>query len=266
VHNRHVVADLEGQGAVFVDELDQVPEQATVVYSAHGVGRAVQAQAGARQLNVIDATCPLVAKVHSEVRRFAAAGRQVVLVGHGGHDEVEGTLDQTDGVLLVERAADVERLDVADPDRLAFTTQTTLSPADVDDVVSALRQRWPAIVGPSAADICYATHNRQRAVGAIAERCDLLLVVGSANSSNSRRLVEVAARAGTRAELVDDVADIDPSWLAGTTSVGVTAGASAPEEVVGRVLRALGALGPIEVETVTVTTESVSFSLPPEVR
>jgi 4-hydroxy-3-methylbut-2-en-1-yl diphosphate reductase len=266
VHNRHVVAGLEERGAVFVDELHQVPERATVVYSAHGVGRTVRAEAAARQLQVIDATCPLVAKVHSEVRRFAASGRQVVLVGHSGHDEIEGTLDQTDGVLLIERREDVASLEAGDSSRVAYTTQTTLSPEDVDEVVSALRTRWPDITGPPAADICYATHNRQRAVAAVAQRCDLVLVVGSTNSSNSHRLVEVAARAGACAKLIDDASELDPTWLVGTDSVGVTAGASAPEELVTRVLEALAGLGSTEVETTQITTESVSFSLPLEVR
>lgn len=266
VHNRHVVNDLEGRGAVFVEELGQVPEGATVVYSAHGVGRAVQAEAADRNLQVIDATCPLVAKVHSEVRRFAAAGRQVVLVGHPGHDEVLGTIDQADGVLLAERPEDVAGLQVRDPARLAYTTQTTLSPADVEGVVESLQARWPQIVGPAAADICYATHNRQAAVEAIASRCDLLLVIGSANSSNSARLVEVAARTGARAELIDDVSELDPAWLAGAGCVGVTAGASAPDSLVTELVESLVALGATEVETSTATTESVAFSLPPEVR
>jgi 4-hydroxy-3-methylbut-2-en-1-yl diphosphate reductase len=266
VHNRHVVNDLEGRGAVFVEELEQVPEGATVVYSAHGVGRTVQAEAAARKLRVVDATCPLVAKVHNEVRRFTAAGRQVVLVGHPGHDEVLGTLDQADGVLLAERAEEVADLEVRDPSRLAYTTQTTLSPADVEGVVGALRARWPEIVGPAATDICYATHNRQAAVEAIASRCDLLLVIGSANSSNSRRLVEVASRTGARSELIDDVGDVDPAWLAGARSVGVTAGASAPDFLVTELVQNLVALGATDVETNTATTESVAFSLPPEVR
>jgi 4-hydroxy-3-methylbut-2-en-1-yl diphosphate reductase len=266
VHNRHVVEDLEARGAVFIDELGQVPEGATTVYSAHGVGLAVRAEAEAKGLRVIDATCPLVAKVHNEVRRFTAAGRQVVVVGHAGHDEIEGTLGQTDGMLLVERPADVAALAVTDPSRMAYTTQTTLSPSDVEEVVDALRQRWPDIVGPPAADICYATHNRQRAVAAIADDCDLVLVVGSANSSNSHRLVEVAERAGTRAKLIDDVSDLDPAWLADAHIVGVTAGASAPEALVGAVVAALVDLGASAPEIVSVTTESVSFSLPPEVR
>jgi 4-hydroxy-3-methylbut-2-en-1-yl diphosphate reductase len=266
VHNRHVVEDLEAHGAVFVDELAQVPDGATTVYSAHGVGRSVRAEAETKSLRVIDATCPLVAKVHNEVRRFTAAGRQVVVVGHAGHDEIEGTLDQTGGMLLVEHPADVAELTVADPSRMAYITQTTLSPSDVEEVVGALRHRWPDIVGPPAADICYATHNRQHAVAAIAEDCDLVLVVGSANSSNSHRLVEVAEKTGTRAKLIDDVSDLDPAWLADAHTVGVTAGASAPEELVGAVVAALVDLGATAPETTAVTTESVSFSLPPEVR
>jgi 4-hydroxy-3-methylbut-2-en-1-yl diphosphate reductase len=226
----------------------------------------VLAEAAARHLDVIDATCPLVAKVHSEVRRFAAAGRQVVLVGHAGHDEIVGTLDQTDNVLLVERPEDVADLVVQDPSQVAYATQTTLAPDDVAEVVAALRTRWPAIVGPTAADICYATHNRQRAVATIARQCDLLLVVGSANSSNSHRLVEVAERLGARAKLIDDVSDLDPAWLAGTTSVGVTAGASAPESLVRELVAALVDLGAAEVETNAAAKESVCFSLPLEVR
>jgi 4-hydroxy-3-methylbut-2-enyl diphosphate reductase len=266
VHNRHVVGELEGRGARFVDELDQVPDGATVIFSAHGVGRAVRQEAQRRDLRIIDATCPLVAKVHSEVRRFAERGAQVILIGHAGHDEVQGTMDEADGVILVERASDVAQVDIPDGRAVAYATQTTLSPEDVSDVVDALEQRWPAITGPAATDICYATHNRQQAVRQVAAECDLLLVVGSTNSSNSIRLVEVAARTGTRARLIDDAFDLDPAWLVGATSVGVTAGASAPESVVARVLDTLSGLGRTEVMTRSVATESVSFSLPLEVR
>jgi 4-hydroxy-3-methylbut-2-en-1-yl diphosphate reductase len=266
VHNQHVVADLQGRGAVFVQELDQVPDGATVVLSAHGVARDVRAEAAARPLQVIDATCPLVAKVHHEVRRFTQRGYQVVLIGHAGHDETEGTLGEAEGITLLEDPEDVASLDVPDPDRLAYITQTTLSPDDVAGMVSELSSRFPAVTGPSSADICYATQNRQDAVRAIARRCDLVLVIGSANSSNTARLVEVAERAGCRAVMVEDSSEVRLDWLRDAQTVGVTAGASAPPVLVAGVIEALRSLGRVEVTEETVRTESVNFPLPLEVR
>ena len=266
VHNRHVVEELQGRGAVFVHELDEVPDGATVVFSAHGVSPAVRSDSVERNLNVVDATCPLVAKVHHEVHRFAGRGYQIVLIGHGGHDETEGTLGEHPGLTLVENEEDVETLDVRDPDKLAYITQTTLSPRDVSTMVGALSKRFPSIVGPHAADICYATQNRQEAVLAIAGDCDVVIVVGSANSSNTARLVEVVERAGGRAVMVDDETDLRLEWLLGARTVGVTAGASAPPVLVERVLRALSGLGPIEVDERPVRKENVNFPLPLEVR
>jgi 4-hydroxy-3-methylbut-2-enyl diphosphate reductase len=266
VHNAHVVADLEQRGAVFVRELDEVPDGATVVFSAHGVGPAVRAEADRRRLRVVDATCPLVAKVHHEVRRFRDRGHQLVLIGHPGHDETEGTLGESEDIRLVEGPAGVADLDL-DADRpVAYATQTTLAPDETQATVAALRRRFPDLVGPNASDICYATQNRQEAVRSIAGRCDLLLVVGSQTSSNSRRLAEVGARCGARAELIDDEGDLDVAWLSRAATVGITAGASAPEALVGRVIAALGTLGPLDIRTETVRDETVSFSLPTEVR
>ncbi len=267
VHNAHVVARLEEQGAVFVDEIDGIPEGATVVFSAHGVSPAVRAAAAARGLDVIDATCPLVAKVHAEARRFAATGYDIVLVGHEGHEEVEGTSGEAPGRIHVIAAADeVDRLQVQDPERVAYLTQTTLAVDDTVSVIDALRARFPAAVGPSSSDICYATQNRQDAVRAVAAECDLTLVVGSGNSSNSRRLVEVAERAGCRALLIETAGDIDPEALVGVRRVGLTAGASAPEELVESVVRALDAVGGATVAERRVATERVQFKLPPEIR
>jgi 4-hydroxy-3-methylbut-2-enyl diphosphate reductase len=266
VHNRHVVADLERRGAIFVHELHEVPDGATVVFSAHGVAPTVRREAGRRGLEVVDATCPLVAKVHREVQRFQAGGFEVVLIGHAGHDETEGTLGEGESVTLVEDEADIRRLEVEDPGQLAYVTQTTLSPDDVAGLVGGLTRRFPAIVGPRSADVCYATQNRQDAVRAIAADCDLLLVIGSANSSNTTRLAEVGARAGCRAELLEDETELDLAWLRGVSTVGVTAGASAPPALVERVVEALATLGPIEIEERTVRHEQVNFSLPVEVR
>ncbi|HZA76763.1 MAG TPA: 4-hydroxy-3-methylbut-2-enyl diphosphate reductase [Acidimicrobiales bacterium] len=266
IHNRHVVADLESRGAVFVEEVDQAPEGARLVFSAHGVSPAVEAAAAERGQAVIDATCPLVAKVHREVRRFSERDYSVVLVGHAHHDEVEGTIGEAPDIRLVSTADDAAAVDVPDPERVAYVTQTTLALDDVAEVVDVLRDRFPGLVGPAADDVCYATQNRQDAVRAIADECDLLLVVGSQNSSNSQRLVEVAERAGCPAHLVDDERDIDLAWLAGAATVGVTAGASAPSWIVDRVVASLGGLGPLDVRTRTVTAETVRFSLPEEVR
>ena len=266
VHNRHVVAGLEARGAVFVDELDQVPEGSTVIFSAHGVAPAVRADAAARDLSVIDATCPLVAKVHTEVRRFRDRGYQVVLIGHRGHDEIEGTLGEDPHIALIERPDDVATLRPPDITKVAYTTQTTLATDETAAVVVALRDRFPALVGPHANDICYASQNRQDAVRAISGRCELVLVVGSANSSNTTRLAEVARRGGARAELLEDESQLDLAWLAGVRTVGITAGASAPEPLVQSVVAALGGLGPVEVEQHELTKETVAFPLPMEVR
>jgi 4-hydroxy-3-methylbut-2-enyl diphosphate reductase len=267
VHNAHVVGRLENLGAVFVDELDAVPDGATVVFSAHGVSPAVRATAARRGLDVIDATCPLVSKVHAEARRFAQAGFDIVLVGHEGHEEIEGTLGEApERTSVIASEADVAGLEVADPRRVAYLTQTTLAVDETAGVVGALRARFPDAVGPPSSDICYATQNRQDAVRALAAECDLVLVVGSENSSNSRRLVEVATRAGCEALLVEGAEQIPPAALAGVQRVGVTAGASAPEALVQRVVRALGGLGAVNVSERRVATENMHFKLPPEVR
>jgi 4-hydroxy-3-methylbut-2-enyl diphosphate reductase len=267
VHNAHVVADLERRGAMFVEEVDEVPNGATVVFSAHGVSPAVRAAAAARGLNVIDATCPLVSKVHAEARRFANAGCTIVLVGHDGHDEIEGTVGEApDRIRIVRDAHEVDALEVEDPQRVAYLTQTTLAVDDTDDVVDALRRRFPALIGPPSSDICYATQNRQDAVKLLAGECELVLVVGSENSSNSRRLVEVAERHGAEARLIEDESAIELDWLARARTIGLTAGASAPESVVQRVLAALTALGPTEVVERQTASETLQFKLPPEIR
>jgi 4-hydroxy-3-methylbut-2-enyl diphosphate reductase len=265
VHNKFVVDDLRGKGAVFVEELAEVPEGATVIFSAHGVSQAVRAEAQRRGLRVFDATCPLVTKVHVEVAKMREQGREIVMIGHRGHPEVEGTMGQASGGLhLVETAADVARLEVIDPLRLAYVTQTTLSVDDAAAIVAALKARFPAIVGPKKDDICYATQNRQDAVRALVQRCDLVIVVGSPNSSNSNRLREVAETRGVAAYLVDAAAEIDPGWLAGRRQVGVTAGASAPEVLVKQVIDRLTELGSKAVEVQTGIVESVTFPLPKE--
>ncbi|MGH3394511.1 MAG: 4-hydroxy-3-methylbut-2-enyl diphosphate reductase [Streptosporangiaceae bacterium] len=267
VHNTHVVSGLEQRGAVFVDELSEVPDGATVVFSAHGVSPAVRAEAGRRGLATIDATCPLVAKVHVEARRFVSDGYLVVLIGHAGHEEVEGTLGEAPGAMtLVETAADVDALNPADPDKVAYLMQTTLAADEAQEIVDALRERFPGARGPGSDDICYATTNRQLAVRAIAAESDVVLVAGSANSSNSRRLVETAERAGTPAYLIDNTGDIELGWLTGASAVGITAGASAPPEAVSQIVAALGGLGHVEVGERVLTTESIRFSLPKEVR
>lgn len=265
VHNRYVVSDLRQKGAIFIDELDEAPEGATVIFSAHGVSRAVKAEAERRGLRIFDATCPLVTKVHIEVARMRQAGREIIMIGHKGHPEVEGTLGQADGgMYLVETPEDVAALQVSDPGNLAFVTQTTLSMDDAAQVAQALRDRFPGIVEPRKSDICYATQNRQDAVKIMAPQCDLVLVVGSANSSNSNRLREVAERKGVQAHLVDGPEMIDPQWLQGVQRVGVTAGASAPDVLVSQVLDRLKALGAISVRTLEGAPENVSFPLPRE--
>jgi 4-hydroxy-3-methylbut-2-en-1-yl diphosphate reductase len=267
VHNTRVVGDLTRRGAVFVDELDQVPDGATVVFSAHGVSPAVRAQASRRGLAVIDATCPLVSKVHAEARRFAADGYTVALIGHAGHEEVEGTLGEAPGsTVLVQTAADVAALRPRDPERIAYLMQTTLSVDEAAEVAGALRERFPSVRGPGSDDICYATTNRQAAVRAVAAESDLVLVAGSANSSNSVRLVETCERAGTPAYLIDGASDIRLDWLTGTSTIGLTAGASAPPAVVSEIISALSGLGEISVSERTTTTESIRFGLPKEVR
>ena len=271
VHNKFVVGDLRDRGAIFVDELDEVPDDCIVIFSAHGVSQAVRKEASSRGLKVFDATCPLVTKVHIEVVRYSADGRECVLIGHEGHPEVEGTMGQYDhsaggDIYLVEDEAQAARLQVRDPSKLSYVTQTTLSMDDTARVIEALRQRFPEITGPRKDDICYATQNRQDAVKQVAADCDLVLVVSSPNSSNSNRLRELAERMGAEAHLLDGVEDIDPAWLAGKSRIGVTAGASAPEALVQDVvsgLRDLGCDAPVEVQG---RPENVTFSLPRELR
>jgi 4-hydroxy-3-methylbut-2-en-1-yl diphosphate reductase len=267
VHNTHVVHDLEQRGAIFVDELDEVPDGAPVVFSAHGVSPAVREEAQRRELSVVDATCPLVAKVHKEARRFADDGYLVALIGHNGHEEVEGTLGEAPGsTVLVETLEDVAALRPRDEGKVAYLMQTTLAADEAEGVASAILERFPEARGPGSDDICYATTNRQQAVRVVAAESDLVLVAGSANSSNSRRLVETAERAGTPAHLIDGPEDIQLGWLAGVSTIGVTAGASAPPAVVSEIIDALGGLGPVEVAERVTTTESIRFSLPKEVR
>ncbi|HET8596711.1 MAG TPA: 4-hydroxy-3-methylbut-2-enyl diphosphate reductase [Castellaniella sp.] len=265
VHNRYVVEDLRAKGAIFIDELEDAPAGAIVIFSAHGVSRAVRAEADQRGQRIFDATCPLVTKVHVEVARMRKEGREVVMIGHRGHPEVEGTLGQADdGMYLVETVADVQALQVRDPGNLAFVTQTTLSVDDAAQVAQALRARFPGIAEPKKSDICYATQNRQDAVRIMAPQCDLVLVVGSPNSSNSNRLREVAERKGVTAYLLDDPGMIRPEWLRTARRVGVTAGASAPEALVQQVLARLRELGARSVRPLDGVQEQVSFPLPRE--
>ena len=271
VHNRFVVDNLRARGAVFVEELHEVPDGATVIFSAHGVSQAVRADARGRGLKVFDATCPLVTKVHIEVTRHARAGRSVVMIGHAGHPEVEGTLGQWDGsaggrMVLVESPEDVATLDLDASRGLAFVTQTTLSVDDTRSIIDALRARYPDILGPRHDDICYATQNRQDAVKRLAAECDLVLVVGSPNSSNSNRLRELAEKQGVAAHLIDGAQDIDPAWLQGRRQVGVTAGASAPESLVQAVIARLRAAGADAVRELDGEPENVVFALPKELR
>ena len=272
VHNRFVVDDLKARGAVFVEELDEVPDGATVIFSAHGVSRAVREEAESRGLKVFDATCPLVTKVHFEVSRHCRAGRDVVLIGHAGHPEVEGTMGQWQresgrgAIHLVEDIDGVASLQVGQPDNLAYTTQTTLSVDDTREIIAALQARFPAIQGPKHDDICYATQNRQDAVRLLAGQCEVVLVVGSVNSSNSNRLRELAEKQGARAYLIDGAECIDPAWVAGVARVGVTAGASAPEVLVQGVVARLRELGAANVEQLDGEPENVVFALPKELR
>lgn len=264
VHNRYVVDTLKAKGAIFVESLDQVPDGVPVVFSAHGVPKAVPAKAEARGLDYIDATCPLVSKVHRQAERAHEAGRHIIFVGHAGHPEVVGTLGQLpEGAMtLVESVDDVAALAPADPDSLSFLTQTTLSVDDTRDIIAALQHRFPAIAGPRGEDICYATSNRQEAVKAIAGRCDRMIVIGAPNSSNSVRLVEAAARLGTPAHLVQRGTDVDPTWVADIGTLGITAGASAPETLVREVIAAVAALRPIDEEIVVIAEENMIFKLP----
>ncbi len=265
VHNRYVVEDLRNKGAIFIKELDEAPAGAIVIFSAHGVSRQVRDDAEQRGLKVFDATCPLVTKVHIEVSRMRAEGREIIMIGHVGHPEVEGTLGQADGgMYLVETPEDVAKLQVVDPDKLAFVTQTTLSVDDAAVVAQALRERFPNIVEPKKSDICYATQNRQDAVKIMAPQCDLVLVVGSTNSSNSNRLREVAERKGAEAYLLDKPEMIDPAWLVGKKRVGVTAGASAPEVLVNQVIQRLQELGVGRVRALDGVEENIAFPLPRE--
>ncbi len=272
VHNRFVVEDLRGRGAIFVEELDEVPDGATVIFSAHGVSQAVRGEAARRALKVFDATCPLVTKVHLEVARQCRAGRDMVLVGHAGHPEVEGTMGQWNAqhgngrIYLVEDLDDVAALQVSQPQNIAYTTQTTLSVDDTRSIIGALQARFPAIQGPKNDDICYATQNRQDAVRVLARECDLVLVVGSPNSSNSNRLRELAERDGVAAYLVDGADEIDPAWLAGRNRIGVTAGASAPDVLVQGVLDRLRTLGGGEARELAGEPENMVFALPRELR
>jgi 4-hydroxy-3-methylbut-2-en-1-yl diphosphate reductase len=277
VHNRFVVDDLKHRGAIFVEELHEVPDNATVIFSAHGVSQAVRAEAARRGLKVFDATCPLVTKVHLEVARNCRAGRDVVLIGHDGHPEVEGTMGQwkreagtgpafTGNIYLVEDIEDVLALDVGQPDNLAYTTQTTLSVDDTRAVIEALKAKYPAIQGPKNDDICYATQNRQDAVRELAGQCDLVLVVGSPNSSNSNRLRELAEREGVEAYLIDGAIEIDPHWVQGRKRIGITAGASAPEVLVRGVIERLRELGAEHVAELSGEPEDMVFALPKELR
>lgn len=267
VHNRYVVDNLRDKGAIFVEELNEVPDDATVIFSAHGVSQAVRGEAARRGLKVFDATCPLVTKVHLEVSRHARDGREVVLIGHAGHPEVEGTMGQYDrsrggAIYLVETVADVQQLQVNDPEQLAYVTQTTLSMDDARNIIEALKQRFPAIVGPKKDDICYATQNRQDAVKQLARECDLVLVVGSPNSSNSNRLRELANRLGKEAYLIDTAADLRREWLDGVARVGITAGASAPEVLVRDVIGRLKEWGVEQIDEGQGKREEVLFPLP----
>jgi 4-hydroxy-3-methylbut-2-enyl diphosphate reductase len=271
VHNRYVVERLRSMGAVFVEELDEVPDDATVIFSAHGVARAVQDEARRRDLKVFDATCPLVTKVHMEVSRYAREGREVILIGHEGHPEVEGTMGQFDAqyggrIVLVETPEDVDRIEINDPERLAFVTQTTLSVDDTEKVVDALRRRFPTLTTPRKEDICYATQNRQDAVKRLVERCDIILVVGSPSSSNSNRLREIAEKAGIPGYLIDGPEDMKREWFEGKQVAGVTAGASAPEVLVERVVARLREWGGQLPENLQGQVENVVFSLPRELR
>jgi 4-hydroxy-3-methylbut-2-enyl diphosphate reductase len=267
VHNKHVVEELEKRGAIFVEQETEVPEGETVVFSAHGVAPSVHANAKARSLRTIDATCPLVTKVHVEARNFAAGDYTIVLIGHEGHEEVEGTTGEAPNhIVLVESEEDVDRLEVRDPDRVAYITQTTLSVDETLGIIRRLRERFPNIAGPKTDDICYATQNRQVAVKQLAGKCDLVLVIGSRNSSNSNRLVEVAKEHGARSHLIDNELEVRPEWLEGVETVGITSGASAPEELVQRLVAYFEERGAEDVSELEVVEEDVRFMMPKEIR
>jgi len=272
VHNRFVVEDLKSRGAIFVEELDEVPDNQTVIFSAHGVSRAVRFEAQRRGLKIFDATCPLVTKVHLEVARYCRTGRDVILIGHAGHPEVEGTMGQwntqqsSGHIYLVESVEQAQQLQVSQPNNLVYTTQTTLSVDDTRLIVSALQQRFPSISGPKNDDICYATQNRQDAVRALAKQCDLVLVVGSPNSSNSNRLSELAKREGVEAYLIDGAHEINPQWIVGKHRIGLSAGASAPQVLVDGVLERLRTLGAKHINELEGKPESMVFALPKELR
>ncbi|HEY3772527.1 MAG TPA: 4-hydroxy-3-methylbut-2-enyl diphosphate reductase [Solirubrobacteraceae bacterium] len=267
VHNKHVVAELRKQGAIFVETESEVPEGATVVFSAHGVAPGVHVAAAERRLRTIDATCPLVTKVHREALKFAAQGYTIVLIGHAGHEEVEGTMGEAPGaIVLVEDEDGVDTLEVDDPERIAYISQTTLSVDETRTIIARLRERFPAIVGPRTDDICYATTNRQTAVKELAREVDLVLVIGSRNSSNSNRLVEVARELGAAAHLIDNETQIDESWLQGVRTMGITSGASAPEELVQRVVELFRGRGTADIRELEVVSEDVRFMLPKAIR
>ena len=267
VHNKHVVEQLRERGAVFVEQETEVPEGETVVFSAHGVAPSVHANAGVRSLKTIDATCPLVTKVHVEAKKFAAEGYTIVLVGHAGHEEVEGTMGEApDDIVLIETEADVDALEVEDPDRVAFISQTTLSVDETRAIIDRLREKFPNITGPRTDDICYATTNRQMAVRQMAGECDLVLVIGTSNSSNSNRLVEVARAHGAESHLIDNESQVQEEWLDGKRVVGISSGASAPEELVQRLVAFFRARGTEDVSEFEVVQEDVRFMLPKEIR
>ena len=265
VHNKHVIQSLASKGVIFVEEINEVPEGAVVIFSAHGVSPEVRTEAAAKRLTVIDATCPLVTKVHQEAIRFAQEGRSIILVGHEDHEEVVGTMGEAPrNIRVVGSVADAQKIQVSDPDSVAVTTQTTLGVDDTREILDALKQRFPTLIAPASDDICYATQNRQTAIKTLAKDTDLVLVIGSRNSSNSRRLKEVAESAGAHAYLIDDVSEIDPHWLDGVECVGVTAGASAPEHLVQEVVEYFKKMGVTDIEEVAVIEEKVTFVPPPE--
>jgi 4-hydroxy-3-methylbut-2-enyl diphosphate reductase len=267
VHNKHVVEELEKRGAIFVDQETEVPDGETVVFSAHGVAPSVHENAAKRNLRTIDATCPLVTKVHVEARKFAAEGYTIVLIGHEGHEEVEGTTGEApESIVLVQTVDDVERLEVDDPERVAYITQTTLAVDETLVIIAKLRERFPSIVGPKTDDICYATQNRQDAVKQLAPLCDLVLVIGSRNSSNSNRLVEVAQEHGAASHLIDNEHEVRDEWLEGVETVGITSGASAPEDLVQRLVEFFRARGASDVDVLEVSKEDVRFMMPREIR
>ena len=268
VHNKHVVEQLRDSGAIFVDELnDSIPEGAVTVFSAHGVAPSVHAEAAERKLQTIDATCPLVTKVHREAVKFAEDGYTIILIGHDGHEEVEGTMGEApDSIILVETLADVDSLEVDDPEKLAFISQTTLSVDETSVIIDRLRERFPSIISPRTDDICYATTNRQAAVKQLAPLCELVLVIGSSNSSNSNRLVEVAREHGARSHLIDNESQVEEQWLEGVETLGITSGASAPEELVQRLVELFRAQGTADVEEFEVVEEDVRFMLPKTIR